>query len=125
MYTRYVRFKREKGESEKGKKGRSSDSVRRSSQAAVAIGYDAEHDSAPRVLASGRGLLAEHILAIAVQNNIPIRQDPLLVAALASVEVDTLIPPELYAVIAEVLAYVYRVRQKKNRPEDYPQPVSE
>ena len=82
-------------------------------QNAVAIGYDAEKDNAPRVLAAGQGVIAEKIIELARQNGIVIKEDPLLVAALATLEVDTLIPPELYAVVAEVLAYVYRVRERQ------------
>ena len=45
-------------------------------------------------------------------NHIPIRKDPLLVGALAKLDVDETIPVELYQVVAEVLAYVYRIRGK-------------
>jgi flagellar biosynthesis protein len=62
------------------------------------------------VLATGQGRLAEQIIATARANGIPIRDDPVLAAALATLELDTVIPPELYAVVAEVLAYVYRVK---------------
>lgn len=79
---------------------------------AVALAYDAERDDAPRVVASGAGLTAEAIVALAQQHGVPIRHDPALVTALASLEVDALIPPQLYAVVAEVLAYVFRVRQR-------------
>lgn len=78
---------------------------------AVALGYNPEKDPAPRVLASGQGLLAEEILEIARKHGIAIREDPALAAALASVEVDQVIPPELYALVAEVLAYVYRLQK--------------
>jgi flagellar biosynthesis protein len=81
------------------------------SQQAVALGYDPDKDGAPRVLAAGRGLLAEQIISIAGQQGIPIREDTLLAAALAQVELDAEIPPELYALVAEVLAYVYRLRE--------------
>lgn len=77
---------------------------------AVALGYDAERDAAPRVLAAGQGVVAEQILAIAREHQIVIREDPLLVSALAALNVGEMIPPELYAVVAEVLAYVYRVK---------------
>lgn len=79
-------------------------------QQAVALGYNPEKDIAPRVLATGQGLIAEHIIAIARENGIVVREDPVLAAALANVEIDTVIPPELYALVAEVLAYVYRVQ---------------
>jgi flagellar biosynthesis protein len=81
-------------------------------QKATALGYDAEKDEAPRVLASGKGVVAEQILAIAKANGIPIREDPLLAEALAKVDIGDVIPPELYALVAEVLAYIYRIQQR-------------
>ena len=78
---------------------------------AIALGYDPEQDPAPRVLASGQGVIAEQILAIARDKGVPIREDPILAAALATVELEAVIPPELYALVAEVLAYVYRLRE--------------
>ena len=90
---------------------------------AVALGYDAEKDEAPRVLASGEGHIAERIIAIAQEHGIPIREDPVLTAALATVDLDTTIPPELYAVVAEVLAYVYRVKEHKLHPQTPIAPV--
>lgn len=80
---------------------------------AVALGYDPEKDRAPRVLASGRGVVAQRILEIARQNNLPIRDDPVLADALAQVDLNQVIPPELYAVVAEVFAFVYRLKQKR------------
>lgn len=79
---------------------------------AVALGYEPQTDGAPRVLATGQGRIAEQILAAARANGIPIREDPVLAAALATVELDAVIPPELYAVVAQVLAYVYRVKKR-------------
>ncbi|GAP07861.1 uncharacterized homolog of the cytoplasmic domain of flagellar protein FhlB [Anaerolinea thermolimosa] len=76
---------------------------------ATALQYDAMRDAAPRVVASGKRKMAEQILALARQNHIPIHDDPLLAAALATVHVGEEIPPELYQVVAEVLAYIYRV----------------
>ncbi|MDT8897673.1 MAG: EscU/YscU/HrcU family type III secretion system export apparatus switch protein [Thermanaerothrix sp.] len=78
--------------------------------AAVALGYDPEQEAAPRVLAAGRGVVAEKIIAVAQENQIPVVEDQALVEALASVDIGAMIPVELYAVVAEVLAYVYRLR---------------
>ncbi|MCL4559603.1 MAG: EscU/YscU/HrcU family type III secretion system export apparatus switch protein [Chloroflexi bacterium] len=78
---------------------------------AAALGYNPLHDEAPRLLAAGEGQLAEQILALARLEGIPIREDPILVSALAGVDVGQVIPPELYAVVAEVLAYVYRIQK--------------
>jgi len=79
---------------------------------AVALAYDAERDDAPRVVAVGAGHTAAAIIALAQKHGVPIRHDPELVAVLATLEVDSLIPPALYAVVAEVLAYVFRVKQR-------------
>ena len=80
---------------------------------AVALVYDTKKDNAPRVVASGRGLMAEKILEIARENHLPIKDDPILAEALSQVDLNQVIPPELYAVVAEVFAFVYRVRKKK------------
>lgn len=108
MYTRRMLFRRDNPKEKNNK-----DSEEEHPAKAVALGYDAEKDHAPRVLASGKGLVAEQIIALAKANNIPVREDPILAAALSNVAVDTMIPPELYAVVAEVLAYVYRIRNRK------------
>ncbi len=79
---------------------------------AVALGYAPGQDAAPRVLAAGQGVIAEQIIALARANGIPIRDDPVLVSALAGVDIGEEIPPELYRVVAEVLAYVYRIQGK-------------
>ena len=84
--------------------------------AAAALQYDNGRDSAPRVLASGYGRVAEQIVALARQNNIPIYDDPALAAALSTVDVGAEIPPELYLVVAEVLAYIYRVTGRSVLP---------
>jgi flagellar biosynthesis protein len=84
-----------------------------SGKRAVALGYDPANDQAPHVLASGRGRIAEQIIAIAKLNAIPIQDDVVLADALSRVELDQNIPPELYAVVAEVLAFVYKLKNKR------------
>ena len=85
---------------------------------AVALGYDKDSDLAPKVLASGKGFLAEQILNLAEENNLPVRNDPILAEALAQVDLNQVIPPELYAVVAEVFAFVYRLREKNDGPKN-------
>jgi flagellar biosynthesis protein len=80
---------------------------------AVALGYEPGKDAAPRVLAKGYGVIAQQIIAVAHASGVPIREDPALAAALATVDLGEAIPPELYAVVAAVLAYVYKVKQKR------------
>ena len=89
---------------------------------AVALKYDQARDRAPRVTAKGRGHVAEHILASAQRNTVPVYQNKTLVNMLMALELDREIPPELYHSIAEVMAYIYRMdrergeRQKKETP---------
>lgn len=76
-------------------------------QVAVALHYDG-HEAPPKVVASGRGAVAEQILALAFANGVRVREDANLAEILAAVDVDTEIPLEAFAAVAEILAYVYR-----------------
>ncbi|MDE3074945.1 MAG: EscU/YscU/HrcU family type III secretion system export apparatus switch protein [Chloroflexota bacterium] len=76
---------------------------------AVALEYERGKSSAPAVAASGRGEVAEQIIALAQAHGIYIRPDPGLAEALAQLDVGEAIPPQLYQVVAEVLAFVYRL----------------
>ena len=80
---------------------------------AAAIEYDGGKDTAPRLTARGEGLVAEKIIALALENNIPIRSDPTLVKMLSQLDVDAHIPMELYKAVAEILAFVYRADQDR------------
>jgi flagellar biosynthesis protein len=75
---------------------------------AVAIEYERGTDEAPRVTASGKGAIAEQILAIAFDRGIKVRQDAELVEILSLVEVDSPIPLEAFTAVAEILAFVYQ-----------------
>jgi flagellar biosynthesis protein len=75
---------------------------------ATALGYDRTRDAAPRVVARGEGLLADRIIALAREHNVPIHSDPALVAVLARLDIDEQIPPALYRAVAEVLGFLYR-----------------
>ena len=85
-------------------------------RAAVALKYDAATDDAPKVIVKGRGLVAEKIIALAREQGIPMREDPDLVQMLTQVDLDQEIPPSLYKVIAELLAFIYRLNQSSQRP---------
>ena len=78
-------------------------------KAAVALRYDRAREDAPRVTAAGRGAVAENIVAAARAHGVPLHEDANLVETLAALELETLIPPELYRAVAEVLAFIYRV----------------
>lgn len=77
---------------------------------AIALKYDKESDSAPRVLAKGLRLKAEKIREIARQYNIPIMKNVALANALYRVDVGQEIPEELYDAVAEVLNFVYALQ---------------
>lgn len=76
---------------------------------AVALRYDKDKDTAPRVIAKGRGEIAKKIIEIADAHNLPRYEDKNLVQLLEALELETEIPPELYRAVAEVLAFVYRL----------------
>ncbi|PZP58272.1 MAG: hypothetical protein DI596_07940 [Azospira oryzae] len=82
----------------------------RARSAAVALTYGAA-DSAPRVVAKGRGVVAEAIIARARECGVFVHRSPELVALLMQVDLDQRIPPQLYRAVAELLAWVYRVEQ--------------
>lgn len=91
-------------------------------QQAVALKYKIEQDRAPKVVAKGRGHVAENILAAAQKNTVPVYQNRSLVNMLMALDIDREIPPELYRTIAEVMAYIYRIDKKeklKKRPSSH------
>ncbi len=79
---------------------------------ALALQYDRNEDSAPRIVAEGTGAVADRILELARQHRVPVKEDPLLAEALAKLEIGETIPPELYVVVAEVFAWLYRLEEK-------------
>lgn len=82
---------------------------------AVALRYEPKEpyfDMAPRLVAKGEGLLADRMLALARQHHIPVEQDPDLFAALAPLDVNKVIPPELFKAVAVVLAALYRANRQ-------------
>ena len=89
---------------------------------AVALQYDRETDQAPRIVATGRGLIAEQILALAEDNDIVIEANPVLAEALSQVEVDDVIPVELYEAVAAVIGFVLRQSQASGWKPDEPEP---
>ncbi|GAB7388123.1 hypothetical protein BSNK01_19600 [Bacillaceae bacterium] len=82
---------------------------------AIALRYDSQKDAAPVVTAKGTGDIAERIVALAREHDIPVYEDPALVEVLGKVELNEQIPVELYAVVAEVLAFVYRVNEQAGK----------
>lgn len=81
---------------------------------AVALHYEKGSRDAPRVVATGRGHIAEKIVALAEENGVIIENNPLLAEALSSVALDDTIPIGLYDAIAVVIGYVLRQTQKRD-----------
>lgn len=79
-------------------------------QAAVALAYH-DRDGAPRLVAKGRGELAETIIARARAAGVYVHESPELVSVLMQVDLDERIPPELYRAVAELLAWLYHLEQ--------------
>jgi flagellar biosynthesis protein len=77
---------------------------------ATALRY--EGTGAPRVTASGQGLIADRIIEVARENGIPVREDPALAQALAALELETEIPEDLYTAVAEAIAWAYTLDAK-------------
>jgi flagellar biosynthesis protein len=84
---------------------------------AVALSYKPNQD-APRVVAKGKGKVAENIIESAKENQVPIKEDPSLVNLLSDLKLNESIPEELYKVVAEVFAFIYKadnlVKQENN-----------
>lgn len=79
---------------------------------AVALSYELGSEALPKVIATGKGALAEKILEIAFANGIKVRRDADLAELLGSVDLDCEIPLEAIHAVAEILAYVYRANGK-------------
>lgn len=82
---------------------------------AVALKYDKEKDGAPRVIAKGLRLKAEKIRELAKQHNVPFMKNTTLANALYRVDIGQEIPEELYDAVAEVLNFVWALKQEQER----------
>jgi len=79
---------------------------------AVAIKYNREKDRAPKVLAKGRNAVAERIIELAKDSNVPVYPDKDLAQVLETLDLNYEIPPELYRAVAEVLVFIYSINGK-------------
>jgi flagellar biosynthesis protein len=87
---------------------------------ATALSYELGQN-APRVVASGQGLIAERIIAAAQEAGVPVRSDPALANALAALDLGQEIPEALYRAVAEALAWAYRLDAQVGRPAGRPE----
>jgi flagellar biosynthesis protein len=82
---------------------------------AVALAYNAG-DAAPRVVAKGRGLIADEIVSRARQTGVFVHESPEMVALLMQVDLDARIPTQLYVAVAELLAWIYQLEREVSAP---------
>lgn len=78
----------------------------RNGPVAAVLKFDKEVDEAPRVVAKGRGYVAEKIIEAAREHGVHLQEDPVLVENLLDIDLGEYIPPQLYAVIAEILVFI-------------------
>lgn len=112
----YMEHKHDKLNMDKDKsdEGKSKKDESDKNKTAVALSYDPA-DAAPKVIASGKGFVAERIIQKARETDIPIHKDEQLALSLSKLEIGEMIPPQLYDVVAEILVFVDkmdRIRQK-------------
>jgi flagellar biosynthesis protein len=88
-------------------------------QQAIALAYESG-DYAPKIVAKGKGLIAEQIIARAKEHKVFVHESKELVALLMQVDLDDHIPPELYLAIAEILAWLYRLENGAMTTEEFP-----
>ena len=82
---------------------------------AVALRYAPREDRAPQIMAKGRGDVAERIVQLAREHKIPIREDKDMIQVLARLDLDQEVPTHVYQAVAEILAFIYRASQKRQR----------
>lgn len=87
---------------------------RKRQNSAVALKYRSDLDKAPKVVAKGEGKVAQRIITLAKEHQIHIHQDPDLIEVLSHLDLNQEIPPHVYAVVAEILAFVYTLNSGKN-----------
>ena len=81
----------------------------------TALKYNPIEDEAPKIVASGKGEIAQKILEKAKEENIPVYEDAHLAEVLTELKVGDEIPPELYEVVAEVLTFISRLDKEHSK----------
>ena len=82
------------------------------SKKAIAMRYDSTKERTPRVIAKGKGNIANNIIKVAQLHKLPIKKDEDLLELLSKVELDREVPENLYKAVAELFSFVYKVTKK-------------
>lgn len=90
--------------------------VKNKKKQAIALEYD-PNDAAPKIVATGQGVIADKIIEKAKESNIPVHKDDKLADTLSRLEIGDMIPPELYEVVAEILVFVDAMDKIKAKTE--------
>lgn len=85
---------------------------------AVALKYDILKDSAPKIIAKGKGATASNIIKVAKENNIPIKKDEDLIELLSQIDIDKEIPDSMYKAVAEIFSFIYDLSNNKNKLDE-------
>lgn len=88
---------------------------------AIALGYDIDTDHAPKVIAKGSGALANNIIKIAKENEIPIKKDEDLVELLSAIDIDKEIPESMYKAVSEIFAFIYDMTTLERKKREFEQ----
>ncbi len=86
---------------------------------AVALGYDIDKDNAPKVIAKGKGELAQNIIKIAEKNQVPIKKDEDLVELLSAIDIDKEIPDSMYKAVSEIFAFIYDLTTIERKKKEF------
>jgi flagellar biosynthesis protein len=82
---------------------------------AIALAYDSSHHDAPKIVAKGKGLVAEKLIEKAKEHKVPIQEDSSLVELLSQLQMNETIPEQLYQAVAEVFAFIYQVDRQYSK----------
>ena len=80
---------------------------------AVALGFESGQDSAPKIVAKGEGDTADKIIDLALESGVEVTEDKDLIMVLSELDLDTVIPVEVYEAVAQILSYIYRANAEK------------
>lgn len=89
--------------------------MKKSRKSASVLKYEENQDVSPKLIAKGKGIVADHILKEAEKHEIPVRKDPSLTELLSQLEINQSIPEELYQAVAEVFAFIYKVDRNTSK----------
>lgn len=81
---------------------------------AIAIEYD-PNDKAPKIIATGKGAIADRIIEKAKEADVPVHEDAKLAGTLSKLDIGEYIPPELYEVVAEILVFVDKMEKIRSK----------